>query len=70
MFSMPKDQINANHTCDASRITVADLYPKLSPEEQVEAEDTIKSYIALVWRIYQRVRHQKDEKFDENLFKR
>jgi hypothetical protein len=56
--------------------TIANLYPHLKPEEQAEAADTLKRYVALVWRIYQRVRRkssensEKMEKFDENSFKR
>ena len=55
--------------------TIASLYPHLKPGEQAEAADTLKRYVALVWRIYQRVRRHsstpaKSEKFDETSFKR
>ncbi len=56
--------------------TIENLYPQLSPDEQAEAADTLKRYVDLVWRIYQRIRRQssekseKTEKFDENPFKR
>ncbi len=59
LLNMPKDQIYANNTYEASRVTVADLYPELSLEEQAEVKDTLKRYVALVWRIYQRARRQK-----------
>ena len=50
--------------------TIASLYPLLKAEEQAEAEYVLKRYVALVWRIYQRLRREKTEKFDENPFKR
>lgn len=56
--------------------TIENLYPQLSPDELAEAQYTFKRYVALVWRIYQRVRREssenseKMEKFDENPFKR
>lgn len=62
--------------------TIENLYPQLSPDEQAEAAYTLKRYVALVWRIYQRARGQsaeasgkteqslKSEKFDESPFKR
>ena len=49
------------------------LYPDFTFEEQTEARDTLKRYVALVWRIYQRIRREKSEKsekFDQNSFKR
>jgi hypothetical protein len=56
--------------------TIANLYLHLKPDEQAEAADTLKRYVALVWRIYRRVRRpsseefRKTKKFDENPFKR
>jgi hypothetical protein len=35
--------------------TIAGLYPDLSPEELEAAEYTLKRYMLLVWRIYQRL---------------
>ncbi|MCA1622475.1 MAG: hypothetical protein LC768_01920 [Acidobacteria bacterium] len=35
------------------------LYPEFTFEEQAEAEDTLKRYVALVWRIYNRKRREK-----------
>lgn len=49
------------------------LYPDFTFEEQAEARDTLKRYVALVWRICQRIhrdKSEKSEKFDENSFKR
>lgn len=43
------------------QITIADLYPNLSPEEQAEAEYNLKRYLSLVWRIYQRVKRENPE---------
>lgn len=52
--------------------TIANLYPHLKRDEQAEADYNLKRYIALVWRIYQRLRREKRKsgKFDENPFKR
>ncbi len=49
---------------------IENLYPDLTSEEQTEAEDTLKRYLNLVWRIYCRLHHEKRAKFDENPFKR
>ena len=38
--------------------TIANLYPHLKPNEQAEAEYNLKRYVALVWRIYQRLRRE------------
>lgn len=51
-------------------LPVKKLYPDLTPEELAEAEDALKRYVALVWRIYRRVSREKNKKFDENPFKR
>jgi hypothetical protein len=39
--------------------TIADLYPDLSPAEQAEAEYNLKQYVALIWRIYQRIKRER-----------
>ncbi len=67
---MPEDNIYSVNKNNPLKVTIADLYPELSPEEQAQAEDVLKRYVALVWRIYQRVHREKEEKFDENHFKR
>ncbi len=36
--------------------TIQDLYPDLSPEEQIEAEYNLKRYVNLCWRIYNRLK--------------
>ncbi len=51
------------------RITIADLYPNLTLEEQAEAEHNLKQYLSLVWRIYQRVKRENPEKLTESLKK-
>ena len=35
------------------------LYPDFTLEERAEAEDALRRYVALVWRIYQRIRRKK-----------
>ncbi len=41
----------------ASPVTIQDLYPELSLEEQLEAERNLDRYIELMLRIYERIRH-------------
>ena len=36
-------------------ITIADLYPNLSPEQQAEAEYRLLRYLAIVKRIFERI---------------
>ncbi len=38
------------------------LYPDYTAEEKAEAQEFWKCYVALVWRIYQRIRREKREK--------
>ena len=59
-----------NHKDKKEFPMIRKLYPDFTLEEQGEAKDTLKRYVALVWRIYQRLRREKSEKFDENQFKR
>lgn len=49
------------------RITIADLYPELSPSERAEAEYNLKRYLNLVWRIYERVRREDPELLTKTL---
>jgi DNA-directed RNA polymerase specialized sigma subunit len=51
-------------------LTIKDLYPDYTPEEQREAAETWNRYLTLVWRIYNRVKREDPKKIDENLFKR
>lgn len=46
------------------------IYPDFTPRELKEAEYVWRRYLDLVWRIYQRLRREREEKFDENPFKR
>lgn len=39
--------------------TIENLYPQLSSKEKKEAEYNLKRYVALVWRIYQRLRRER-----------
>lgn len=60
-FAMPEEdfqQINDN-------ITIADLYPDLSPERQAEAEYRLLRYLALVKRIFERVARERPELLTE-----
>ena len=47
--------------------TIKKLHPDLSPEEQSEAEYTIKRYVNLVWRIYQKMRRENPKNLTEEL---
>ena len=41
---------------DKPPITIRDLYPELCPEELCEAEDNLDRYVALMVRMYERIR--------------
>jgi hypothetical protein len=43
------------------RITIGDLYPDLSPEQQAEAEYHLLRYLALVKRIFERIARENPE---------
>lgn len=47
--------------------TIRTIYPNYTPEEQVEAEDALKRYLHLVWRIYQRINRENPEKLTKEL---
>jgi hypothetical protein len=68
------NQFQNNHDQDQPKSpTIEELYPDFTAEEQAEAADTLKRYLNLVWRIYQRLRRESfenSEKIDENPFKR
>ena len=38
------------------KFTIENLYPQYSAEEQDEAKETIKAYVNLVWKIYNRLK--------------
>ena len=40
---------------DNKEITIADLYPELTPEQQAEAEERLQRYLAIVKSIYNRL---------------
>jgi len=46
---------------------VEELYPDYSPEDRNEAEDTIKRYIDLIWRIYCRLCQEDPKNLTEEL---
>lgn len=47
------------------RITIGDLYPELSPEQQAEAEYHLLRYLALVRRIFERIARENPELLTE-----
>lgn len=49
------------------RITIKDVYPNLSPEEQAEAEYNLREYALLVWHIYEQIRRENPELLTEIL---
>lgn len=51
-----------------NRSAIEKLYPDLTPEEIAETKETMRCYVRLVWRIYQRLRSEK--KIDGIPFKR
>jgi len=46
---------------DKDEITVADLYPDLTPEQQAEAEFYLLGYLDVVRRIFERICQQQPE---------
>jgi hypothetical protein len=56
-----------SESTEKKRISIADLYPELSPAEQAEAEYNLKRYLNLVWRIYERVRREDPELLTKTL---
>lgn len=38
--------------------TMAELYPGFTKQEQLEAEETLRRYARLVWRIFKRVKRE------------
>jgi len=42
------------------RLTIQDLYPGLTPEQQAEAEKNLLGYMRAVWKVYKRRFHIKD----------
>jgi hypothetical protein len=46
------------------------LYPDFTPAEKTEAADTLKRYVALVWRIYKRISLKRQQNIDGERFKR
>jgi hypothetical protein len=42
-------------------ITIQDIYPDFTPQEQAEAEYNFREYALLVWRIYERVKRENPE---------
>lgn len=50
-----------------NRITIQDVFPNFSPDEQAEAEFNLREYTLLVWRIYKRVKRENPEILTEML---
>lgn len=49
------EQLNRQPDESGDDITIADLYPNLTPEKQAEAEYRLLGYLAIVRRIFERV---------------
>jgi hypothetical protein len=43
---------------DKDKITIQDLYPDLTPEEQAEAERNLLAYLDVVRRIFERLKEE------------
>lgn len=43
-----------NQEIDEENLTIADLYPELTEAEQAEAEENLKRYLQVIWRIFER----------------
>ncbi|HLY61036.1 MAG TPA: hypothetical protein VKV95_09825 [Terriglobia bacterium] len=54
-----------NNHQEQKPITIADLYPNLSPEEQAEAGETFHGYLEVTLRIYERL--ESEGKLDDVL---
>ena len=50
---------------EKENLTLQRLYPDYTAEELAEAEDTLKRYLDLVWRIYNRARRDNPQKLTE-----
>lgn len=59
--------MTANDKNNNESNSIGKLYPDLTPEEQAEAEYTIKRYVHLVWRIYRRVHRENPNNLTEEL---
>jgi hypothetical protein len=70
MFNSSHHTPNNGRSNSPKPRTIQELYPDFTREEQAEAEDTLRRYLDLVWRIYRRIRGENPEKIDENPFKR
>jgi hypothetical protein len=46
---------------DEKEITIAELYPELSPEQQAEAEFYLLGYLDVVRRIFERISRENPE---------
>jgi hypothetical protein len=67
---MFNDIKNNHNTPSRNSPSIQELYPDFTPEEQAEAEETLRRYLQLVWRIYRRICREREENIDENPFKR
>ncbi len=47
--------------------SIGQLYSQYSPDELVEAEETIKRYVYLVWRIYKRLKTENQKNLTTEL---
>jgi hypothetical protein len=61
-----REQMPGTHSkChDKDKITIKDLYPELEEEQLKDAEENLRTYFGVVWRIYQRSKREQSDLFD------
>jgi hypothetical protein len=52
------------HNSPRKKITIRDLYPHLTEEQLKEAEETLRSYAAIAWRVCERLERERAGGFD------
>lgn len=53
------------HENEEQKITIADLYPRLTPDEQARAEDVLLRYLSVVKGIFERIAEENPELLTE-----
>ena len=48
--------MDINKRDNSGEVTIKDLYPHLNDDQQREAEENLNRYVALVLRVYERIR--------------
>jgi hypothetical protein len=57
------DQPHPRHN-EKVELTIKELYPELDDAQLSEAEENLRAYFAVVWRIYSRLKREQPEIFD------